>query len=457
MSDKSKKEKADSINSILIKALLNIKNLIDQLGDLLSPDVLKWLSEWNGKEFEKVSETKIDVIGEKIIIKNGKARGNGKTRSLKTAVKLDNLLIVVHGGGKGKGEGMTFFPKKENDRVVIFLDEADVNDELQMKLVLFHELVHVKQIRDKNSGFKKIRDSLKGREKTDKEIINEIKNKLKDNFEAEAHLATLFLAALLIQAHPEGEDSILNKYKTALENLIKYREKSKDKLKLFNQLIKTLGKLIPDIKSENDKLNEQIDSLKKLRDKFKTELERYLKSLPQIKESKKIKHRLNTLKKEADKTVKNIDDFEKLKLKITKKESVLREKLKDIARKAGELEKIKQEIAKQNDRSEKAGLKEEYLKLNKALKKLKKSVKKDVDKLDQLLLKEQRKVKAVQSGIKKVIGELVKELSRCEDYGLIDVLTQLMGAFRKSSTVLKKLEFKLDLLKEIEKELKKIL
>ncbi len=456
-----KKKKPDTVTPILIKALLNIKSLTGHLGDdLLSPEVLKWFKGWDGKAFEKVKEIEVEVIGEKIILKDGKATGNGKTHSLKTAIKIDNLLIVIHGGSKGKGQGLTFFPKKDGDRIVIFLDYADVKDELQMKMVLFHELVHVKQLRDKNSGFIDIRDSAKGKDdkkKTDKEIIDEIKEKIADNFEAEAHLATLFFAALLFQAHPEGEKSIIEKYKTALKKLNKHQKDATDQFKLFNQILKTLEKLVADIESENAKLKKQIEVSKTLRDKLKTELERYKKSLPKMKESDKIKKRLNNLEKKVDKAAKAIIDFEKLKLEIINKVSELKKKQKDIAKKTAERNKKKDDIKKEKDKAKKAKLTEELKEINKVLKKLKDSAKKDINKLNRVLKKGCNEAGKAQSEIKEIIDKLGKELGKSEDDSLIDLFTQLMAAFRKSANVLKKLKFKLDLLMELEKVLEKIL
>lgn len=463
MKKKSEKEKC---HANLIAALANIKSLLKQLGNgLLSPEVEEWLTEFDGKDGKKIKKVKKaeqDAIGVKIILKNGKVFRNKKVTALVCAIEVDNLLIVVHKGQKGDGQGNTFFPKKEGDRVVILLDEADVGDEIRMKMVLFHELVHVKQIRDKNSGFKKIRDEKKVKKegkkekkvkKSDKEITDEIKKKLTDNFEAEAHLATLFFAALLIQAHPESSNAILEKYKTALKKFKDHKDKAQDRTKLIGQILDTVGKLVEDIKGENAKLKRLIDAMGSLGKNLAKEIQRYGKSLPNTEAAKKVKGRLEKLKKSIEKAKKAVDNFEKLKKDLIGKEKELRKQLKDILERTEDLRKKKEAFEKETDKEKRAELKKELKKMRKALKKARKKAKEALGKLTAALGKAGTAAQRAMSEIKETIKELRKEQDRNEDEKLLDIISKIISTYRKASNRLKKLKFKLNLLRELEKAL----
>lgn len=409
---------------LLIKALNNIKNLLAHLdGNFLSPEVIKWFRNWDCETIEETENEKIEVIGTTIIIKNSNPKKSKKKRSRNIAVKIDNLLIVIKNNIKGK-QGFTYYPKRDGDRVVILIDNKDVKDEIAMKIVLFHELVHVKQIRDKNSGFKDIRDSLKenGKPKTDKEIDDELNAKLSDYFETEAHLASMFFTALLVQAHPENIDIIIKKYKESKKLFNRYRKKVPDK-KLFNLIIQIIEKLIPDIQIENAKLIEEVELLNTWKTKLETQLTRYKNSLPETKESTKIKERLNKIEEKINETLTKISAFEESKQAMLEKEALLRESLKNFKCNSDE---IKEEKGK--------------------LKELKKSFSEFMKELKRL----NRKLKKLCETIKDNTKELASEVLQNEDDTLIEIFSFLMREFQKSSIILKKIKFKFSLLEVLE-------
>lgn len=453
--DKEKKE--NPFNTTLIKALRNLKSMIEHLGeDLFSPEILKWLKAWKGKTLKDINEFKIDTLDGKVVLGKGRlklGKGKGKGNKVKTAVEVDNVIIVILKGGKKGKQAVTLRPQKKGDTIVILIDKADVDtDELQMKIVLFHEFVHVKQLRDPKSGFAEIRDS----DATDEEKAKKNQD-LGLNFEAEAHLATVFICTLLLQKHPEGAKAILGKNKTARKQLENFLAKVKDPLKLLNQILATKDKLKKEIKEENEALNKKSKELKKLHEQFKKKLDRYKKSLPQNKDADKIAKQLDKLAKRIEDAGKAISEFESKKTTLFEFDAELAKKLQEIARMLGERQKKAEQRKKETDKERRKTLKKEIKELDKKIKKLGKKIKKDLDKEVKDLEKIAGKAGAALTNIKKLIGEIAKALGKSFDHGLIDAFAKLLACLRKTATVLAKLKVKLIVLRDLEALVKKLI
>jgi hypothetical protein len=448
------KMEENTLITILKKALLNIKGMLALLGeDLLSPDILEWLKGLIDKSIETIDEFEIETFSGTIVLGKGKVKvGDSKAKKVKAAVTVDNVRIVIHEGAKGKGQGVTYAPKKKRDPIVILLDESDVGDQLRMKIVLFHELVHEKQLRDPNSGFAEIRDGDEG----DAEKIKKIEE-LAPNFEAEAHLATVFISTLLLQQHPEGEKAILEKFDNALKRLKSFLDKANDPLKLMNQILATKDKLRREIGEENKALKEKIKELNTLRNQLQKELERYKKSLPKTKETDKIAKRLDKLAQKIKDAGAAISDFETIKAALLESDARLAKKLEEIAGKFAERQKKAMQLEKEEDKERRKTLKKEIKELNKELKELSSEIKKGIDDEVKDLKKIDKKARTTQTTIKELIEEIAKELGESLDDGLINLFTKLLGCLRKTANVLSKLKFKLNVLKELEVLVKKLI
>ena len=233
-----------------------------------------------------------------------------------------------------------------------------------------------------------------------------------------------------------------------------HKDKAFDKIKLFGQILDTVKKLVADIGGENEKLKVQYDAMVRLHKELEKELVRYGKSLPLTKGAKEIKKRLAELKKCISEANEKVAQFEKLKQGSLAKERAIRKALRKISADTLELGRKKAAFAKEKDKEKKANLKKEIKELAEGLKKAKKTAKEDLKKLMKAAGKAVIASGKAMRELKEAIKKIRKEQDLSEDEKLLDLFSKLISSYRKGSNRLKKLNFKLGLLKELAKALR---
>lgn len=519
------KPKEDTPATVFDAALLNLQSLLELLGpQFFPPKFYDWLKRYKkpkdpknpqhkpAKPPKEVTDLDIEAIQVQVIVKNGgvvvhpkndnngSIKKSGKTRKVRLALKIGNIIIIIR-NGKNEGKGITYPPQKSGDPIVIILDHLDVPDELSMKIVLFHELVHAKQILDPNGIFHRLRDSKKivgekAKEKSHKELIQAIKDLFKDNAEAEGHAASLLICALEIQRHAELKKFIEKGiHNTASDLFDTHAPKAKHKVKLLNAILLVIGRLLPDITTENKKLMSDLNGLKALKKILEKAVKDYQKTFP--KGSTKILKPLNdALKKLTSDTAiaeAATVDFETCKQLLIKKAKAVQQKSTALQKELNKLDIAQEKLAKKQQEKElerikrlnaptkktrddakvnEGALQKEINKINAEIEDLKKAinpllkaakeenkekveVKKGKKTLQALLTDTIKKAKTAREKLKEAQANSASTLGIItnDDLGLL--IGKLIGTLQKPSTTLDKLRLKLELLKKLEKLVEK--
>lgn len=426
-------------------AVANIVDLLDDLGaEALDDAVEAWLRDWDGESLEEVDELDQEHVQGRIRLDGDRIEVDGSVLAVHVAVRIDDVIVIVTDHEAGGVHGRTYPPADPDDPVIVLLDEEDVGDNvLSLKLVLLHELVHVRQVREAGA---------------DRDFEDDI-----PEFETEAHLYTVLGCALVLQQHPDSTNVVEDVREAAEENVEDHGSDVDEGVDFLEQLLRIKELLGGDIADLNATFRELLEELEDANDAASEELERREGELEDRRRQRRRLRRLRRLREAISDGTDALGRFENAKRDAMATHDGLFPQLEDLLELLREreetratLDELRAEFEEADDdareelREALEALQERLGELEEEIERLGDSCRDLIrDEVDQLEGAD-RDGRRADRAVRRLLDALSEALEDAVDDDVIDALAELMRVLRRAAVRVELLRFKLDVMVQLE-------